>query len=118
MLGQIEGKRKRGRQRMRWLDGITNLTDMSPFEQTLGDSQGQGSLMCRSPWGRKELDTTQQLNNKKQGEHATRKGLRGITHGSQKTSRSDGYIHYINCGGGFTVYTYVKNLAKLHALNM
>ena len=29
MLGGIEGRRKRGRQRMRWLDGITNLMDMS-----------------------------------------------------------------------------------------
>ena len=29
MLGKIEGKRKRGQQRMRWLDGITNLMDMS-----------------------------------------------------------------------------------------
>ena len=29
MLGKIEGKRRRGRQRMRWLDGITNLMDMS-----------------------------------------------------------------------------------------
>ena len=29
MLGKIEGRRRRGRQRMRWLDGITNLTDMS-----------------------------------------------------------------------------------------
>ena len=104
MLGKIEGKRKRGRERMRWLDGITDLTDMSPFEQTLGDSQGQGSLMCRSPWGCKELDTTQQLKNKKQGEQGTRKGLRGITHGQQKTSRSDGYIHYINCGGFTGVY--------------
>ena len=32
------------------------------FEQTLGDSGGQGSLACCSPWGRKELDTTQRLN--------------------------------------------------------
>ena len=69
MLGKIEGKRKRGRQRMRWVDGITDLTDLSPSEQTLVNTQGQGSLVCCSPWGRKELDTTQQLNNdKKQGE--------------------------------------------------
>ena len=33
------------------------------FEQTLGDSEGQGNLACCSPWGLKELDTTQQLNN-------------------------------------------------------
>ena len=34
------------------------------FEQTLGDSEGQGNLMCCSPWGCKESDTTEQLNNK------------------------------------------------------
>ena len=34
------------------------------FEQTPGDGEGQGSLMCCSPWGCKELDTTEQLNNK------------------------------------------------------
>ena len=33
------------------------------FKQTLGDSQGQGSLMCCSPWGHKELDMTERLNN-------------------------------------------------------
>ena len=33
------------------------------FEQTLGDDEGQGSLVCCSPWGHKELDTTEQLNN-------------------------------------------------------
>ena len=33
------------------------------FEQAPGDGKGQGSLACCSPWGRKELDTTQQLNN-------------------------------------------------------
>ena len=35
------------------------------FEQTRGDGEGQGSLECCGPWGRKELDTTEQLNNKK-----------------------------------------------------
>ena len=34
------------------------------FEQTLGDNGGQGSLACCCSWGRKELDTTEQLNNK------------------------------------------------------
>ena len=33
------------------------------YEQTLGDSEGQGSLACCSPWGCKELDMTEQLNN-------------------------------------------------------
>ena len=35
------------------------------FEQTLGNSEGQGSLPCCSPWGCKESDTTQSLNNNK-----------------------------------------------------
>ena len=34
------------------------------FEQALGDGEGQGSLVCCSPWGRKESDTTWQLNSK------------------------------------------------------
>ena len=33
------------------------------FEQSLGDSEGQGSLACRSPWDHKDLDTTWQLKN-------------------------------------------------------
>ena len=33
------------------------------FEQTLGDSEGQGNLACCSPWGHEELDTTERLNN-------------------------------------------------------
>ena len=33
------------------------------FEQALGDSEGQGHLVCCSPWGCKELDTTERLNN-------------------------------------------------------
>ena len=45
---------------MRWLDGITDSRD--EFEQTLEGSGGQGSLVCCSPWGRKESDMTEQLN--------------------------------------------------------
>ena len=60
MLGEIEGRRRRGQQRMRWLDGITNSMDMNLGN--VGDSE-QGSLECCSPWGHKESDITQQLNN-------------------------------------------------------
>ena len=56
MLGKTEGKRRRGRQRTRWLDSITNSTHMNLSK--LGDSERQGSLACCSPWGHKELDTT------------------------------------------------------------
>ena len=61
MLGKIEGRRRRGQKMMRWLDGITD--SRQEFEQTPGDSGGQGSLVCCSPWCCKELDTTEQLNN-------------------------------------------------------
>ena len=55
MLGKTEGRRRRGRQRMRWLDGIINGHE---FEHTPGDSEGQRSLACCSPWHRKESDMT------------------------------------------------------------
>ena len=59
MLGKIEGRRRKD-DRMRWLDGITDLVE---FEQALGDGERQGSLACCSPWGRKESDTTERQNN-------------------------------------------------------
>ena len=52
MLGGIGGRRIRGQQRMRWLDGITNSMGMSLTK--LQESKGQKSLLCCSPLGRKE----------------------------------------------------------------
>ena len=60
MLVGIGGRKKRGWQRIRWLDGITDLMNMSLSELRVGD--GQGGLVCCDSWGRKESDMTEQLN--------------------------------------------------------
>ena len=45
--------------------GWHHQLDRHEFEQTLGDGEGQGSLVCHSPWGRKEWDRTERLNSSK-----------------------------------------------------
>ena len=62
MLEMIEGRRRRGQQRLRWLDGITDRLDGHGFGWTLGVGHGQGSLACCSSWGYNESDTTERLN--------------------------------------------------------
>ena len=57
MLGKIEGRKRRGQERTRWLDIIIHSMDHE-LVQTLGDSEGRGSLECCSPWGHRESDTT------------------------------------------------------------
>ena len=61
MLGKIEGRRRRGWQKVRWLDGITDSVDMS-LSKLLGAGDGQGCLACCSPRGLKESDMTERLN--------------------------------------------------------
>ena len=51
MLGGIGGRRRRGRPRMRWLDGITDSMDVSQWTPGVGD--GQGGLACCDSWGRR-----------------------------------------------------------------
>ena len=62
MLGNIEGRRRRGRERIRWLDGITTSMDMGLRTWAPGVGDGQGSLVGYSPRGHKESDMTERLN--------------------------------------------------------
>ena len=78
----IEGRRS-GQQGIRWLDGITDSMD-NEFAQTLGDGEGQGRLACCSPWGCKESDTSERLNNSTNKSEGVRGGEVGSPQGSPR----------------------------------
>ena len=59
MLGKIQSRRRRGRQRMRWLAGMHHRLNGHGFGWTLRVGEGPGSLACCASWGYKELDTTE-----------------------------------------------------------
>ena len=61
MLGKIEGRRRRGRQKIRWV-GWHHWLDAHEFGWILRVGDGQGGLACCDSWGHNESDTTEQLN--------------------------------------------------------
>ena len=66
-----------------WLNG-------HEFEQTLGNSEGQGSLLCFSPWGCKESDVTEWLNNNKVGVGAWSRSTGRVGHGCHNKTPQTG----------------------------
>ena len=58
MMRKIDGRRRKGQRRMRWLDGITDAMDINCGK--LREMMREQSLACCSPWGHEELDMTEQ----------------------------------------------------------
>ena len=94
MLGKIESRRGSGWQRMRWLDGITNSMDMSLSK--LWEMVKDRETACCSPWGRKELDTTEQLNNNSNNNNSNNPDLRRARWPGAQASWGSGLCHQLS----------------------
>jgi len=79
MLGKIEGRRRSGNRG--WESWLASPLNGHEFEQTQGDTEGQRSLVCCSPWSGKELDTTEWLNNNKWVKSISRYSECGVIEG-------------------------------------
>ena len=112
MMGKFEDRRKRGQQRDEMF-GWHHWLDRHEFEQVPGDGDGQGSLVCKSPWGHKESYITDWLNwyKLKQG------GVESEDHkGWQGNFWRDVYDHYLDCDNVLKC-VYITQCFKLHILN-
>ena len=75
---------------------MASLPQWTKFEQTLGDSEGQGSLACCSPWGHKESDTTEKLNNNNTSIQTARMNIVIIPNAGEDMKKLD--LSYIASG--------------------
>ena len=89
MLGKTEGRRRKGWQRMRWLDGITNSVDMG-LGGLRPSTKGQGGLVCCGSWGPKESDT------------------------AEWTELNWGYLYYFPSGNSFILWTMIRQDKMVH----
>ena len=102
MLRKIEGRRRRGWQRTTWLDVIANSMDI---EHALGDGEGQGSLACCGPWGCKQLDMNERLNNDSNNNPMTQISFLVVCPGEMK-----GYVHTKTRTWRFTAGEFVSSV--------